>query len=174
MDNLQNNNIENDNLDNDNFKDKVNNKFSKIKDAVYKDNSVREVSEESIRIINLINEAENKKSILLMEMGILTYQKIREGYINIEDFESISNSILELDKFIYDRNLELNKLKKKNDTNNCECGNKIKNEDRFCSVCGKKVEDLDNGNTIICEFCDSEIEADSNYCVCCGKKVLFM
>ncbi len=119
-------------------------------------------------------------------MGILTYQKIREGYIKIEDFDSLSNSLLELDKYIYDRSLELNKLKKKNVTNDCECGNKIKGQDRFCSVCGKKVDDLDDRNMIICEFCDSEIKkknvtndcecgnkikGQDRFCSVCGKKV---
>ena len=113
MDNLQNNNVENNNIDNDNFKDKVNHKFSKVKENVSKSNSERKNFEERTRISNLINEAENKKSSLLIEMGILTYQKIREGYIKIEDFDSLSNSLLELDKYIYDRNLELNKLKKR-------------------------------------------------------------
>ena len=169
MDNLQNNN-----LDNNKFKDKINHKFSKIKENVSKGNSEREDYEERTRIYNLINDAENKKSILLMEMGILTYQKIREGYINIEDFDSLSSSLLELDKFIYDRNIELNKLMKKNNTNDCECGNKIKNQDRFCSVCGKKVDNLDDRNMIICEFCDSKIESDSNYFICFGKKVKLM
>lgn len=174
MDNFQNNNVKNNNVDNYNFKDKVNHKFSKVKENLSKSNSERENFEERTKISNLINEAENKKSSLLIEMGILTYQKIREGYIKIEDFDSLSNSLLELDKYIYDRSLELNKLKKKNVTNDCECGNKIKGQDRFCSVCGKKVDDLDDRNMIICEFCDSEIEEDSNYCVCCGKKVIFM
>lgn len=173
MDNIQNNNFENNNLDNDNLKDKSNNKFSIIHEAVLKDKGGREAYKESVRINNLINEAESKKSTLLMEMGILTYQQIREGYIKVEDFDSISNSILELDKFIYDRNIELKELKKKNTTNSCECGNTIKNNDKFCSICGKKVEELDDIIMISCEFCESEIEADSNYCVCCGKKVLF-
>ena len=168
MDNFQNNNV-----DNYSFKDKVTNKISKVKENVYKANADRENFEEISKITSLINDAENKKSSLLIEMGILTYQKIREGHINIEDFDSLSNSLLELDKYIYDNNLELNKLKKKNITNDCECGNKIKDQDKFCSVCGKKVDDLDDRNMIVCEFCNSEIEADSNYCVCCGKKVIY-
>ena len=89
MDNFQNNNVKNNNVDNYNFKDKVNHKFSKVKENLSKSNSERENFEERTKISNLINEAENKKSSLLIEMGILTYQKIREGYIKIEDFFTI-------------------------------------------------------------------------------------
>ena len=56
MDNLQNNNVENNNIDNDNFKDKVNHKFSKVKENVSKSNSERKNFEERTRISNLINE----------------------------------------------------------------------------------------------------------------------
>ena len=164
MDNFQDNNV-------DNFKDKVSNQFSKVKENVSKDTGDRKNFEEINKLTNLINEAEYKKSSLLIEMGILTYQKIREGNISIEDFDILSNSLLELDKYIYDSNIELNKLRKQNITNDCECGNKLKYQDKFCSVCGKKVDSLDDKNMIICEFCNSEIEENSNYCVCCGKKV---
>ncbi|MEG2195697.1 MAG: zinc ribbon domain-containing protein [Terrisporobacter sp.] len=156
MDNTQ-NNIEDKNFEND--------KFSKVKNR-------RDFYKEKIRISNLINESENKKSILLMEMGVLTYQKIRDNYLCDNDFKSMSNEIFELDRLIYNRNLELEKLKSINAINHCECGNEIKNQDKFCSVCGKKVEESNDIKMTTCNFCDVEIELDSNYCVCCGKIVV--
>ena len=124
-----------------------------------------------VRINNLINEAEDRKTLLLIEMGTLSYQKIREGHLCDNDFDKISNDIIELDKFIYKSNLELEKMDKLNTINKCECGNVIKDQDKFCSVCGKNVEDIYEEDIIICDLCEAENDADSNYCVCCGKKV---
>ena len=42
-------------------------------------------SNESIKIKNIIKDAEDKKSLLLIDMGSLTYQKIRENIIIIND-----------------------------------------------------------------------------------------
>ncbi|WP_122638584.1 zinc ribbon domain-containing protein [Romboutsia sp. Marseille-P6047] len=142
-----------------------------MKEKILKDKSGRENYREKVRINNLINEAEDKKTLLLIEMGTLSYQKIRDGYLRDDDFNEISNEIIELDKFIYKSNLELEKLESLNRINKCECGNTIKDQDKFCSVCGKNVEDIYEEETIICDLCETEIDADSNYCVCCGKKV---
>lgn len=149
------------------------NKFTNIKDRILKDRNEIELHKEKTRINSFINEAEDKKSTLLIELGMLTYQKIRNGYSYDEMFENIANEIMELDKIIYNNNIELEKIKKSSDTNKCECGNIIKLEDKFCSVCGMSLEDLSKDETITCEFCGAEIDEDSNYCVCCGSKVKF-
>ena len=75
-------------------------------------------SNESIKIKNIIKDAEDKKSLLLIDMGSLTYQKIRENIIIDKDFDTICTEILELDKIIYNNNKELenefkNRLKEK-------------------------------------------------------------
>jgi len=126
---------------------------------------------ESIKIKNIIKDAENKKALLLIEMGNLTYQKIREDFIIDKDFDTISNEILELDKIIYANSKELENIKKINTTSKCECGNEMKKSDKFCSICGKKSEELNDNKTIQCEFCNEYIDIDSTYCVCCGNRV---
>ena len=147
------------------------NKFTNIKDRILKDRNEIELHKEKTRINSFINEAEDKKSTLLIELGMLTYQKIRNGYSYDEMFENIANEIMELDKIIYNNNIELEKINRSSATNKCECGNIIKLEDKFCSVCGMSLEDLSKDETITCEFCEAEIDEDSNYCVCCGRKV---
>ena len=126
---------------------------------------------EKANINILINEHEDKKSVLLTELGILTYKKIREGCILDKDFDEISDKILECDKIIYKNIKELEKINNSNKVIECECGNKLNNNDKFCSVCGKNIEELKCEETIICGTCNLEIDIDSNYCVCCGKKL---
>lgn len=128
-------------------------------------------SNESIKIKNIIKDAEYKKSLLLIDMGSLTYQKIRENIIIDKDFDTICTEILELDKIIYNNNKELENINKINTISYCECGNKMKKGDKFCSICGKKSDELIETETIECEFCNQHIELDSIYCVCCGNKV---
>ena len=77
------------------------NKFTNIKDRILKDRNEIELHKEKSRINSFINKAEDKKSALLIELGMLTYQKIRDGYSYDEMFENIANEIMELDKIIY-------------------------------------------------------------------------
>ena len=126
---------------------------------------------ESIKIRNIIKDAEDKKVLLLIDMGKLTYQKIRENFIIDKDFDTICKEILEIDKIIYTNSKELENIKKMNTTSNCECGNKMKNGDKFWSWCGTKSEESSDNQLIECEFCNEYIDIDSTYCACCGNRV---
>ncbi|MGL5328847.1 MAG: double zinc ribbon domain-containing protein [Peptostreptococcaceae bacterium] len=120
---------------------------------------------------NNIKSLEKKKIKLLTEMGIMAYQKIRLEVIVDKDFEEISKEIIEIDKLIYDENLELDKINDLNLKKQCICGNEVSHLDKFCSTCGENVEN-EIKEVIICETCNSKIDIDSSFCVCCGNKVL--
>ena len=53
-----------------------------------------------------IENAQIKKANLLLNMGIITYEKIRNNIIVDDSFDSICDEILEIDKLIYNNNLK--------------------------------------------------------------------
>lgn len=137
----------------------INNKFSKNK-----------IQNEKISILEEIDNAERKKASLLLNMGILTYEKIRNEEIIDNSFDSICNEILELDKIIYNNNLKINDLEKSSKNIVCECGSTLNFENNFCGSCGKKIE-INDSYLVECAKCDALNEEDSNYCQCCGNKL---
>ena len=60
-----------------------------------------------------IENAQIKKANLLLDMGIMTYEKIRNEIIIDDSFDNISNEILEIDKLIYNNNLRIKKFRRK-------------------------------------------------------------
>ena len=126
----------------------ISNKFSRNK-----------IENEKNDIYMEIENAQIKKANLLLDMGIMTYEKIRNEIIIDDSFDNICNEILEIDKLIYN-NKDLV----------CECGSILNSENNFCGSCGKKVEIEDN-YLIECTRCNSLNEEDSVYCACCGIKL---
>lgn len=45
------------------------------------------------------------------------------------------------------------------------CGNKVGEDDTFCSVCGNKIEHIQ------CPYCGAAVEEDTVFCTNCGKKI---
>ena len=56
------------------------------------------------------NEAQVKKSNILLEMGMILYQKIRNKEIEDESFSELAKELVILDKIIYDESIEIEKL----------------------------------------------------------------
>lgn len=117
-----------------------------------------------------IENAQIKKANLLLDMGMMTYEKIRNNIIIDDSFNNICNEILEIDKLIYNNNLKLKKMEENLNELVCECGSILKSENKFCGTCGKKVE-LEDSYLVKCIRCDSLNEEDSVYCACCGVKL---
>ena len=117
-----------------------------------------------------IENAQIKKANLLLDMGIMTYEKIRNEIIIDDSFDNICNEILEIDKLIYNNNLRIKKLEEKSKDLVCECGSVLNSENKFCGSCGKKVE-IEENYLIECIRCNSLNEEDSVYCACCGIKL---
>ena len=137
----------------------INDKFSKNK-----------IQHEKISIREEIDNAERKKASLLLHMGILTYEKIRNEKIIDNSFDNICNEILELDKLIYNNNLKINDLEESSKDIVCECGSTLNSENNFCGTCGKKI-DINGSYLVECIKCNALNEEDSNYCQCCGNKL---
>ena len=137
----------------------INDKFSKNK-----------IQHKRVSMLEEIDNAERKKASLLLNIGILTYEKIRNEEIIDSSFDSLCNEILELDKLIYNNNLKINDLEETSKDIVCECGSILNSENNFCGTCGKKI-DINDIYFIECIKCNALNEEDSNYCQCCGNRL---
>ncbi len=117
-----------------------------------------------------IENAQMRKANLLLDMGIMTYEKIRKSIIIDDSFDNICDEILEIDKLIYNNNLKIKSLEESSKELVCECGNVLNLENNFCPSCGKKIE-VEEEYLIECTRCNALNEDDSIYCGCCGAKL---
>lgn len=117
-----------------------------------------------------IENAQIKKANLLLDMGIITYEKIRNKTIIDDSFDNLCSEILEIDKIIYNNNLKIQSLEEKSKDIVCECGRILNSDNNFCGSCGKKIE-VEEEYLIECITCNSLNEEDAVYCGCCGRKL---
>ena len=129
-----------------------------------------QIKSEKFKLAKLIEEEEMRKANLLLQMGELTYQKIREKTIVDSSFEELCNYIMEADSNIYENRLKIEEFSNVNSKEVCECGEICKSGSKFCPSCGNELN-INKYNNIVCSFCHKEIESDSKFCICCGKKV---
>ena len=117
-----------------------------------------------------IENAQMRKTDLLLNLGMIAYEKIRKAIIIDESFDDICNEILEIDKLIYNNKLKIKTLEESSKELVCECGNILNSENNFCPACGKKIE-VEEEYFIECARCNTLNEDDSIYCGCCGIKL---
>lgn len=156
-----------------NNKKTVEDKFSKVKKRFGNGKFKIELYKEKSKINREIDDIQEKKSKLFLEMGMLTYQKIRENSIDDECFDKFCDELLELDKIIYEKNMEINDMEIAESNVTCECGYVGNINDKYCAECGRKFElDNDCNDFIVCGYCESEIDSESEFCPCCGRKII--
>ncbi|MEZ7044884.1 hypothetical protein ACBS72_00885 [Clostridioides difficile] len=94
-----------------NTNNKVDDKFSKVKKKFGSGKFKVELYKEKSKLNREIDDIQEKKAKIFLEMGILTYQKIREDSINDNSFDKFCDELLELDKLIYEKIWKLMKWK---------------------------------------------------------------
>lgn len=141
-----------------NFKDRINKSKEKVE-------NIKELN----KLNNIIEQSNSKKVKIFADAGMEIHKKIRKKEITEECIIDLFEGISEIDKTIYEANLEINKIMLKN-KKICECGNRVDIDNNFCCICGKKIDY--EKNTIKCQHCFSEIDEDSIYCGCCGQKIV--
>lgn len=139
-----------------------------IKSTINKNKSSLENLKEKNKLNIEIEKAQNEKTKIFVNAGIELYEMVRNEQVMQEDLVNLFDNMVELDKTIYELNLKVEKIQSKNSIK-CECGNILKDNSKFCSQCGKKIEE--EVEFEICEFCSSEIRENAKFCVCCGNKV---
>lgn len=156
-----------------NVQDKIGMGLSKIQDGLDKGKNKIDSMKEISRLNKIIEDVYEKKTDVLLEMGIMAYQKIREESLQDEDIKEKCKSIVGFDYIIYENKMNIEKIISENEGFLCECGNRLNFEDKFCGGCGIKVEvPVDSNDYISCNNCDIDIESNSNFCPCCGIKVI--
>lgn len=94
-----------------NTNNKVDDKFSKVKKKFGSGKFKVELYKEKSKLNREIDDIQEEKAKIFLEMGILTYQKIREDSINDNSFDKFCDELLELDKLIYEKIWKLMKWK---------------------------------------------------------------
>ena len=125
---------------------------------------------EKAKIKKNINEYEDLKTRALLNLGIMTFDKIRKNEIKDIDFNELCEEIKNYDIEIYTRYMQLRSFEKENNKTTCECGFIAMKNEKFCPQCGNSLI-KEETSYIVCENCYKEIEEDSNFCPCCGNKI---
>ena len=132
----------------------------------------QEIMREIDNLNKTIEDTNLRKEEALLNLGILVYQKVREGLLENDEIDRICEPIIGFDHVIYDSKVKIHNYKKQLEGIKCSCGANLNPEDRFCGTCGKKVElPVDNIEYITCERCLSDIDRTSTFCPCCGIKL---
>ena len=132
----------------------------------------QEIMREIDNLNKTIEDTNLRKEEALLNLGILVYQKVREGLLENDEIDRICEPIIGFDHVIYDSKVKIHNHRKQLEGIKCSCGANLNPEDRFCGTCGKKVElPVDNIEYITCEGCLSDIDRTSTFCPCCGIKL---
>lgn len=152
---------------------------------------------ETTKLNGIITSLKEKRGILITELGDLAYEEMLGNFEIIKDSkQNIFAEIVEIDNKI---NEKIENIKKLNDEKNevisiiskdnsesqkhqnfqgeniCECGSKIKENAKFCTICGKPVqiklkqEEL-NEEEVVCT-CGAKLKENAKFCSVCGTKV---
>lgn len=154
-----------------NVQNKIGTGLSMIQDGLDKNKNKMDSMKEIAKHNKIIEDIQNKKVELLLEIGLMTYQKIRTGDISDKEINEKCKSIVGFDYIIYENQKSIYEIKNSTDGTMCECGAKVSSEDKFCSGCGNKVEiEEDTTQYANCTNCEMSIPSDVRYCPCCGCK----
>lgn len=154
------------------FQGKFGEQILKAQNGICKLKTKTEFIREKSKLFSIINDAQVKKGKVLVELGLIAYEKIRLGQINDEELKTISKSILGFDYIIYDNSKKIEELDTTWKNITCSCGTLVVEGGKFCTECGKKVGiQVEDKEYITCIYCEAKIEEDSNFCPCCGNKM---
>lgn len=146
--------------------------LSKLQDGIDKSKSKVDLMKEVSKMNKNIEDISAKKADLLLEIGLMCYQKVREGTLEDYEIKEKCKSITGFDYLIYYNKMKIDEISNINKGFLCECGNSVSQEDKFCGSCGKKIEEkIEECNYIVCNNCEMSIIENAKFCPCCGMKI---
>lgn len=146
--------------------------LSKLQDGIDKSKSKVDLMKEISKMNKTIEDISAKKADAILEIGLMCYQKIREGSLEDKEIKEKCESITGFDYIIYDNKRKIYEISKIDKGFLCECGNNVSQEDKFCGACGKKIEEkIEEFNYIVCNNCEMSIIENAKFCPCCGMKI---
>lgn len=151
----------------------------KVQGGIEQGKQKLQVSQEVSRLKREVSEASTAKSKILLEVGQLTYKKMRTGEVNDEELKGVTNRLLSLDHTIYQATFKIHELNAREGTDNgITCPNcEMENDEhaKFCGGCGDRIEKKvvsEEVDFAHCDTCEEAIPKSSNFCPCCGMKVI--
>ncbi len=155
-----------------NIQDKIGRGLFKIQESIDKGKSKVDVMKETALINKSIEELCEKKLYMLIKLGMTAHKKISEGSLCDEDMKATYKSIVGFDYMICENRKKIEEIIKENQGFECDCGNILNENIKFCNKCGKKVEKKkEDENHKNCINCDMNIPEESIFCPCCGIKL---
>ncbi|MEH7386558.1 zinc ribbon domain-containing protein [Bacillus sp. JJ1521] len=160
-----------------NLQSKLGEGLSKFQDGIEQGKQKLQVVQEISRLKKEINEASTKKSMVLLEVGQATYQKIRNGEITDPELVELTVKLVGFDHHIYQANKKVAELNSRSADSNsiicsiCQTPNSV--DAKFCGGCGAKVEVATKvvlSGEETCVICEEAMPVDANFCPCCGTK----
>jgi hypothetical protein len=148
--------------------------LSKVQGGIEQGKQRLQIAQEINKLKKSIAESSQKKSKILLEVGQLTYRKMRTGELQDADLLHMSNNIIDLDKQMYMATTQIAELSKT--TQNgvlCSCGTMNGMNDKFCGGCGAKIEqpaEIDLSTASSCSQCEEIVPVGANFCPCCGSR----
>lgn len=159
-----------------NFQSKLGDGLSKISGGIEQGKQKLAIAQEISKLNKILGESSLDKTKVLIELGQVTYRKLREGSLSDEELLSISQSITELDKKQFVTMKKINELNQQNhqSDNGCtSCGTVNSAGDKFCGGCGSKldVEVAVTVEKVPCTHCEEHVAVNATFCNCCGHKM---
>lgn len=148
---------------------------------------------ESTKIKNQIKLIEEEENLLFQELGRMLHISIQKDSLNEERFDELKvksneikkkeEQILKLKQILEELEFkEVSKIEGRNAIGKCpNCGAVVYEGDKFCGVCGfkledtkvEKVEELINPEPdIICPNCGYKNPLESKFCIKCGTPLV--
>lgn len=146
--------------------------LSKLQDGIDKSKSKVDLIKEVSKINKTIEDISSKKADLLLEIGLMCYQKVREGNLYDNEIDEKCKGIIGFDYLIYENERKIEEINNLDKEFLCDCGNNITPEDKFCGECGKRVEvEIEEDKYFTCNNCEMDILYQAKFCPCCGIKI---
>lgn len=158
----------------DNLGSKIQKGLDNVQKGIEDGKSKFQTSQEVGGLREEVRELEAKRTSLMLDLGELTYTRMRTSNGNEGLVESITGELLQIDKKIFNLLHTIEEKSFKESAGVCQCGNPLTPTDKFCKSCGNKVEVFEknlNVETIICHKCNTENITTNNFCNCCGVKI---
>lgn len=150
--------------------------LSKLSGGIEQGKQKLQTAQEVSRLNRNVNELGQKKSKALLELGQLTYMKIRSGEITDAELVELTSNLVGLDKNIFTSIKKIAELNKSDDNQQAcpSCGTVNGVNDKFCGGCGTKLE-AEKETSLIneeqCEHCEEMVPSGANFCPCCGQSI---
>jgi len=142
--------------------------FNEIQDIIQTTQTIQQYKKS-------IQEASAKRIELLVKLGEELYRKVRSKEMESRESTDKISALIELDRQIYHAQQAISEMKFQSvEGHKCpSCGSSISEDDKFCGLCGERLEAQQlevQGETIVCRICEEQIPAMAFYCSCCGTK----